>query len=105
MRVGIEGALFRQPCRRPVLPPVEVPLEPLIQLAGVAVEVSRPRAPRLLVGALQIAEVVDLESGRAALEVALEQEVVAAHLAELQRLEIAPERRARRIEAPRVGAL
>src|SRR2546426_6427312 len=60
--VGIERPLFGQSPRRPILPPVEIPLKPLVQGALVAIEVADPGAPGLLVGALQVAQVVDLEA-------------------------------------------
>jgi len=49
----------------------------------VAVEVSHPGAPGLLVGALQVAEVVDFEAGRASLIARLEQQMRASYLAQL----------------------
>ena len=98
MGVGIERPLLGQSRGRPVLPPVEIPLEPPIQPALVPVEVSGPGAPRLLIGALQVAEIVDLEARRAALEVCLEEKVIAAHLAKLQPLDVPRERGPRRIK-------
>ena len=56
-----------------------------------AVEVSHPRVPRLLVGAAQKAEIVDLEAGRAALIRGLEHQVLAADLVELEFLGVAAE--------------
>src|SRR3989441_7216820 len=88
VRVGVERALLRQPRSRPVLPPVEIPLEPLVQLAGVAVEVPGPRAPRNLIGALQVAEIVDIEPRGAALVIRLKQQMIAADLAEPKRLDV-----------------
>src|SRR6185503_11083803 len=105
VRVGIERPLLRQPRGRPVLPPVEVPAEQRVELRRAAIVPSRPGRPHLLVRALQIAEIVDLESGGAALVVGLEIEVLAAHLAELNRLEVARQTRARGIEAKRVRTL
>src|SRR6266480_243722 len=63
VRIGIERPFLGQSRGGPVLPPVEIPLEALIQAAFVAIEVPRPGTPRHLVGAPQIAEVVDLEAG------------------------------------------
>src|SRR6267142_5957932 len=65
VRVGVERPLLRQPRRSPVLPPVEVPLKALVELARVPVEVARPGAPRNLIGALAVPEVVRLKAGRA----------------------------------------
>src|SRR5207302_4982590 len=103
--VGVERTLLRQSGAGPVLPPVEVPLEALGQGAPLAVEKAHPRTPRLLVGALQVAQVVDLEPRGAALVAGLEQDVRAAHLAELQRLVVARERRARRVVPQGIGPL
>src|SRR2546430_14036994 len=72
--VGIERPLFGQSPRRPILPPVEIPLKPLVQGALVAIEVADPGAPGLLVGALQVAQVVDLEARRAPLVAGLAKE-------------------------------
>src|SRR5207237_8141081 len=98
MGVGIDRPLLGQSRGRPILPPVEIPLEPPIQQALVAVEVSGPGAPRLLIGALQVAEIVDLEARRAALEVRLEEKVIAAHLGKLQPLDVPRQRGPRRIK-------
>src|SRR6185437_13940090 len=62
MGVGVERTLLGQASGGPVLPPVEVPLEALGQGASLAVEEAHPSTPRLLVGALQVAQVVDLEA-------------------------------------------
>src|SRR5256712_12653352 len=95
--VGIERPLFGQSPRRPILPPVDIPLKPLVQGALVAIEVSDPSAPRLLVGALQVAEVVDLEARRAPRQAGLAQEALPAHLAALHLLDVPRWRRTRRI--------
>src|SRR5213079_1877405 len=84
VRVGIERPLFRQAGSGPVLPPVEIPLKPLVQAACVAVEVADPRAPHLLVRALEVAQVIDFEAGGAPLVTGLRLEMRAAHLADLQ---------------------
>src|SRR5260221_8504415 len=104
VRVRVERALLGKPGGRPVLPPVEIPLEALIQLARVAVEETRPRAPRQLIGPTQIPQVVGLETGRAALEVRLK-EHSPAHLTELPRFVVPPQRRAWRVESQCVRAL
>src|SRR5438128_10438389 len=93
--VGIERPLFGQSARRPILPPVEIPLKPLVQGALVAIEVSDPSAPGLLVGALQVAQVVDLEARRAPLVAGLTPEVRPAPLAELPLLAVSRGRRRR----------
>src|SRR5258706_16317033 len=65
VRVRVERALLGKPRGRPVLPPVEIPLEALIQLARVAVEETRPRGPLRLIGAPREPPVVGLETRRA----------------------------------------
>src|SRR5438034_10758441 len=106
VRVRIERPLLGQSPRRPILPPVEVPLKTLVQGARVAIEVADPSAPGLLIGALQVAQVVDLEARRAPLVAGLAQEVRPAHLAELQLLGVSRARRARRVvREPGVGSL
>src|SRR6266511_344538 len=92
VRVGVERALLGQAPAGPVLPPVGIPLKPLVQGAPVAIEVSDPGAPGLLVRALQVAQVVDFEAGGAPLVAGLPQEVRAAHLADLQLYGITGER-------------
>src|SRR6266480_6312121 len=105
VRVGIERTFFRQARRGPELPPVEVPPKQRVELAGVAVVPARPGRPHLLIRALQITEIVDLKAGGAALVIGLKVQVLAADLAELNRLDVARERRARRIEPEGVGPL
>ena len=80
-----------EPGRRPVLPPVVVPLNALVERALAAIEEAHPRAPRLLVRAAQVAEVVHLEPGRAALVRRLEHQMLAADFVELE----SPRRRRR----------
>src|SRR5207302_2947418 len=64
--VGTECPLLRQAARRPVLPPVEIPVRLLKHTVGVVVEVQpQPVVPALLVGPEQKAQVVDFESRRA----------------------------------------
>src|SRR5207247_7902587 len=67
VRVRVERPLFGQSRRRPVLPPVGIPLKALVKGALVAIEVSHPGAPRLLVDALYVAQVFDVETGGASL--------------------------------------
>ena len=62
-----------------------------------AVEVSGPRAPRQLIGTLQVPEVVDLEARRPTLDIGLKEDV-AGHFAELQRLVVAPKGGTCRVE-------
>src|SRR3989442_12152348 len=90
MGVGIERPLLGESRGGPVLPPVEIPLKPLVQCALVAVEVSHPGVPGLLIRALQIAQVIDLETGRAALVARLTQQGRPTPLAYLQLLRVPP---------------
>src|SRR3989442_4732614 len=99
MGVGIERPLLGESRGGPVLPPVEIPLKPLVQRASVAVEVSHPGVPGLLIRALQIAQVIDLETGRAALVARLSQQVRAAYHADEQLLCIPRDGGARRVVA------
>ena len=69
-----------------------------VERALLPVEEAHPGVPRLLVGAAQIAEVVDLEPGGTALVRRLEHQVLSADLAELELLGVAVERRAIRVE-------
>src|SRR4051812_682666 len=62
VRVCIVCALDRHSLRRPVLPPVVVPLEAVVEEARLSVGVSRPRAPRRLICTAQEPHVVRLES-------------------------------------------
>src|SRR3989442_10930659 len=97
MGVGIERPLLGESRGGPVLPPVEIPLKPLVQGALVAVEVSHPGVSGLLIRALQIAPVIDLETGPAALVARLPPPVRAPHPAEEPLLRIPPEGGARRV--------
>jgi hypothetical protein len=63
VQVGVVRRLEREAVVGPVLPPVVIPLEALVVLPHVAIEEPGPRCPRLLVGALQVPEVIDLEAG------------------------------------------
>src|SRR2546427_11373311 len=85
MRVRVERTLLGKAGGGPVLPPVEVALEALGQGAPLPVEEAHPRAPRLLIRALQEAHVVALAPRGAALQAGLVQHVRAALLAALQR--------------------
>src|SRR3989442_12288609 len=88
MGVGIERPLLGESRGGPVLPPVEIPLKPLVQGALVAVEVSHPGVPGLLIRALQVAQVIDLEAGGAALVAGLAEEGGATPLSELHLLRV-----------------
>ena len=84
---GDVGVVVVSPFKReavgcPPLPPVVVQLEAIIKEARLAIEEAHPCAPRLLVGAAQIAEVVDLEAGRAARKCGLEHQMLTRDLAE-----------------------
>src|SRR3954465_3812099 len=98
MKVRRVRRLQWQAARRPVLPPAVVPLKPLTEQPLVPIEEADPGAPRRLVGAAQIAEVVDLEPGRATLIRRLEHHVPPAHLAEFELLGVTIEHSAIGIE-------
>src|SRR3990172_363571 len=106
MGVGVRGALQRETLGRPVLPPVEVPERLPVEGTWAMELEGEPVVPALLVGAQQEAEIVDLETRRAALVAGLEAGDPAPHLAEEHLLRTPRKRRARRVEAkPCVGPL
>ena len=72
VHVRVEGPLRRQPLRRPVLPPVEVPERPLKDQHGLSPVHGGPVIPPLLIRLIQEAEIVDLEPRRAPLVTGLE---------------------------------
>ncbi len=95
VQVRVGRPLHGQAFRGPLLPPVPVPLEALIERAHAPVEEPDPGGPGVLTRALEVAEIVDLEPGRAPLPRRLEPRVLARHLAELHLLGVAGEHGAR----------
>src|SRR5262249_38877382 len=90
---------FRRKARgRPVLPHVVVQLEALVEQVIPAIEEPDPGAPRLLICAAQVSEIIDLEPGRPPLIRRFEHEVLAADLVELELFGIAAEHRPIRVE-------
>src|SRR5258708_36842814 len=80
------------------LPPVQVPLEALVEGPLVPIEEPGPSAPGLLVGLLQISHVVGFEARRAAAVVCLEKQGPPA-LRDAEPRGGSPERRACRLHA------
>src|SRR4029079_11852137 len=62
VNVGVVGCFERKSISGPVLPPVVVPVEPVVEIALLAIVVSDPCAPVLLVSTAKEAQVVAFES-------------------------------------------
>src|SRR5690349_13426713 len=64
MSVRVVRALERKSVGRPVLPPVLVQLESVVEPTLLSIEESGPRAPRRLIRSTQKSEIIDFESRR-----------------------------------------
>src|SRR5256886_1028466 len=100
MAIGVGRALDGSACRRPVLPPVEVPKRLLVDRRRMQRLQAEPGVPALLVRLQEETEVICLKALGATQVAGLESGNAAAHLAEQEFLGVAREAGPGRIEAP-----
>src|SRR5437867_13414607 len=81
MAIGVGRALDGSACRRPVLPPVEVPKRLLVDRRGMQRLQAEPGVPALLVRLQEETEVIGLKALGATEVARLEPGNAAAHLA------------------------
>src|SRR3989449_2231254 len=98
MAIGVGRALDGSACRRPVLPPVEVPKRLLVDRRRMQRLQAEPGVPALLVRLQEETEVIGLKALGATQVARLEPGNAAAHLAEQELFGVAREAGAGRIE-------
>src|SRR5207245_5763026 len=100
MAIGVGRALDGSACRRPVLPPVEVPKRLLVDRRRMQRLQAEPGIPALLVRLQEETEVIGLKALGATQVARLEPGNAAAHLAEQELFGVPGEAGTRRVEVP-----